>query len=62
MRKLKLDLDSLTVQTFETYEAAEKQGTVQAHDQSTTGGTFLCPYICDTEGGATCREVECLRG
>lgn len=59
MRKLKLDIDSLAVQTFETDEAAGKQGTVQAYDSlSTTGGPWLCPYVCDSDS-PTCREVSC---
>lgn len=59
MRKLRLNIDSLTVQTFEVDEAAEKRGTVQAHDSwATTGGTALCPAPCDSE--YTCRDVSCL--
>ena len=48
MRKLKLDIDSLVVQTFKTDEAADKQGTVQAHDsvETTTAGPWFCQYEC----------------
>jgi hypothetical protein len=59
MRKLKLDIDSLAVQTFETDEAARKRGTVQAHDSlASTGGPWFCPAACETDF-PTNREVSC---
>lgn len=48
MRKLKLDLDSLVVQTFETAEEGGSRGTVKAHDSlATTGGPWHCPAWCE---------------
>jgi hypothetical protein len=47
MRKLKLDVESLAVQTFETASDAGSRGTVQAHDSvGTTGGPWFCPADC----------------
>lgn len=61
MRKLRLDIDSLAVQTFEIDEAAKNRGTVQAHDfLSTSGGTQLCPAPCDSDSPSCQHEVSCL--
>jgi len=47
MRKLKLDLESLVVQTFETAEGDERKGTVHARDSwESTGGPYFCPADC----------------
>lgn len=49
MRKLKLDMDSLVVQTFETVDSADSRGTVNAHESvETTGGPWLCPALCES--------------
>lgn len=40
MRKLNLQLDELTVDSFETGEALERRGTVRGHD---TRETEFCP-------------------
>ena len=51
MRKLKLDIHSLVVQTFRTDGASERKGTVQAHDsqsEATTGGPWFCQFECET--------------
>jgi hypothetical protein len=46
MQKLKLNPDSLVVQTFEAAGENEARGTVRAHDSwGTTGG----PYYCDAD-------------
>jgi hypothetical protein len=50
MRKLKLDVDTLQVQTFETSDDADLYGTVQAFDV-TTGGPHHCAAACDTVSG-----------
>jgi hypothetical protein len=59
MRKLKLDLDSLVVQTFETAGDAGSRGTVKAHDSlATTYGPWNCPYYCDPSD-APCSGPTC---
>jgi hypothetical protein len=56
MRKLKLNLDSLNVQTFETAKDTASQGTVKAYDSwGTTGGPWFCPYYCET--GESCNNI-----
>jgi hypothetical protein len=56
MRKLKLDVESLAVQTFETASDAGSRGTVKAHDSwATTGGPGLCPAACvGTDSNPSC--------
>jgi hypothetical protein len=56
MRKLKLDVESLAVQTFETAKRDERKGTVHARDSwETTGGPYFCPAYCEnTEQRQTC--------
>lgn len=44
MRKLKLDLDELVVESFDTHAAASGRGTVQGQAQYTD------PRICETNG------------
>lgn len=44
MNKLRLNLDELSVETFESAAASEERGTVQARDLFATGRT-----ICNTE-------------
>lgn len=52
MKKLKLDLESLTVDTFQTVDDdSETRGTVEAYDSpwsftATTGGYGFCPDDC----------------
>ena len=53
MRKLRLDLESLAVQTFETTKNEESRGTIQANDSGTTFG--ICPNDC----GNTDRTCPC---
>jgi hypothetical protein len=50
MRKLKLELDELAVQSFETAGEAEERGTVQARGGVTVLG--------DTDCGAWCSRVD----
>ncbi|HEX8320697.1 hypothetical protein [Longimicrobium sp.] len=58
MRKLKLDVDALQVQTFQADDDAGSYGTVQAHDSwETTGGPLICQADCGDGGSGydTCR-------
>jgi len=50
MKKLKLDLDALQVETFEAERAPRSRGTVQGHATSGGGGPFECQYQCVTGG------------
>jgi hypothetical protein len=70
MKKLKLDLDALQVETFEAERAPEPRGTVQAHASSGDGGIFECANQC-VSGGVThigcasdfgCASVHCSGG
>lgn len=56
MQKLKLDLESLAVETFETSGDSTSRGTVYAYDGSlaTSGGPYFCPYECS--GGSECGQ------
>lgn len=64
MRKLRLDIDSLVVQTFKTAEAAEKQGTVQAHDseETTTAGPWFCEFVCGSDERTCQLNLSCGQG
>ena len=57
MGKLKLNLDQLTVDSFDTSATAQKRGTVVGEEQCT------CPSACDTActcpGCDTCDWSEC---
>ncbi len=52
MRKLKLNVESLAVQTFETAKDTGSRGTVKAHDSwESTGGPWFCPADCGGGSG-----------
>ncbi|HEV2733945.1 MAG TPA: hypothetical protein VGV85_03865 [Longimicrobiaceae bacterium] len=49
MHKLKLDLDSLTVETFETVENGTQAAAAQADEslwETTGGGPYYCAEAC----------------
>lgn len=56
MQKLKLDLDSLAVESFETSDQSTSRGTVDAYEGSlaTTGGPYFCPYYCSDDSRCAC--------
>ena len=55
MKKLTLDTNELRVETFDADgEAAQKRGTVMAHDP-----TYAQTCICMTDDDATCRKPTC---
>lgn len=65
MKKLKLDLEKLQVETFEAERTPEPSGTVQAQ---ATSGPYLCQDACVTGGcgsdlgcdsGFGCASVHC---
>ena len=64
MKKLKLQLDALRVESYETARSAAAPGTVHAHDDTiitrlgdpTCGGN-TCNYACNTHFGETCQYV-----
>ena len=60
MRKIKLQLDTLRVESYETSRASEVAGTVRAHG-STEWGEPTCDITCDggcpTYFDETCRYV-----
>jgi hypothetical protein len=60
MRKLKLDIDSLAVQTFKTDEVAEKHGTVQAYD-STSDGPGFCEFDCGSAYHTCQLQLSCAQ-
>jgi len=54
MKKIRLDVDALRVETFETARAGADRGTVRAHDASGQS----CPYEC-TRAEPTCNGPLC---
>lgn len=52
MRKLRLDLDQLTVDTFDTLVNAKEKGTV-------IGEQCSCETVCSCPGCPTCVVTEC---
>lgn len=66
MKKLRLDLDSLEVESFDTAEADEKRGTVQARATAYPGGPS-CVNTCNVNdwtcwescGYGTCAGATC---
>lgn len=59
MRKLKLELEELTVQSFATADARRLRGTAHAHDATLPddgGDTIIAPG--DTEPGMNCFTCE----
>jgi hypothetical protein len=59
MRKIRLDLDRLAVETFATEPglAADGRGTVEAHDTEAGGET--CAATCPATCAATCGYYSC---
>jgi hypothetical protein len=47
MKKLKLNLDSLRVDSFETAAPSVARGTVQGHDATRLADSCSCPYPTD---------------
>lgn len=48
MAKLRLSLDALAVETFETAEEASHRGTVRGNDESESNDTWCGMYGCDS--------------
>jgi hypothetical protein len=48
MEKLKLELDDLTVTSFDTSDTDEGRGTVEAHDPTRHTGCPTCDTLCPT--------------
>lgn len=46
MRTLRLDLDSLAVESFGTHAAPVARGTVQAHEPLAVTGVYSCAATC----------------
>jgi hypothetical protein len=57
MKKLKLDLDALQVETFEAERTPKPRGTVPAHASS--GGGYLCANQCVALPSQHCSAWEC---
>lgn len=57
MRKIRLRLDALRVETFETHAVAPGPGTVHAHDASGQSCTYACTVGELTCNGPACRTV-----
>jgi hypothetical protein len=61
MPKIKLDLDSLAVETFETASAAaEERGTVRGADASTGCDSRITGACCDYTLAPTCIPQNCI--
>jgi hypothetical protein len=62
MAKLKLDLDSLTVESFETTEQDQREGTVhgaQATLATCMHSCFTCALSCFRTCDASCQVLSC---
>jgi hypothetical protein len=65
MKKLKLDLDGLQVQTFTTEPQPKSRGTVRGFD-STSGGPWGCQdacmsgEYCNSASGCDTHELACM--
>lgn len=68
MKKLRLDLDELAVESFDTRGAEKEKGTVVGEQQCSCGGTCYpqatcpqtCAYTCDDPTCAyTCDDATC---
>lgn len=72
MRKVKLELDALTVDSFDTgHDAVKREGTVRAHgrteEQTCIGNTCwdscdgVCgTYFCVPTDGNSCQQATCI--
>ena len=62
MRKIRLDVEALEVETFTTTGAAAGRGTVAGHDSGTNGQ--LCSGACSPggSGGDNCFDPASLSG
>jgi hypothetical protein len=59
MKKLKLQIDDLAIESFETAPAAADEGTVVAH--ATQGNKYTCDPAVGTCFGYTCYETcQCV--
>ena len=63
MRKIRLDVEALEVETFTTTGAAAGSGTVQGHDSGATNGQ-LCSGACSPggSGGDGCFDPASISG
>ncbi len=61
MDKLKLTLDDLAVETFDTTSVAREKGTVVGEQQCTCQTVCTCPgcYTCDATCPQTCDDYTC---
>ena len=59
MRKLRLDLDELTVESFETERTKEARGTVRGHWEYTYYCASDVQQGCTGGGGASCYATVC---
>jgi len=57
--KLKLDVDTLEVQSFVTSATLRKPGTVRAHDSIVTYDQYYSCALYDTCGNQTCGQDTC---
>jgi hypothetical protein len=59
MRKLKLDVETLQVESFEALPARARRGTVAAHDMDMMEELYLDPYY-DAGGGGAYTVGTCI--
>jgi hypothetical protein len=65
MRKLRLDLEALQIETFVTETGSAGRGTVRGQSFLVPSHYTVCPYLCiggegdPTQGEETCVEAKC---
>jgi hypothetical protein len=57
MKKLKLNVDELAIESFESTSDDAAKGTAFAHD-SGTGAPYTCEAICTQVGNYTCAQYD----
>jgi hypothetical protein len=59
MRKIRLDIEKLNVETFHTVEAEQGEGTVRGNELSAAVSGCVCPAPDPTADGRSCPRTLC---
>ena len=61
MKKIRLELDELSVESFPTTDFGETLGTVEAQSPLETGYTWYCYGSCDGAGTPCTTDPDCVQ-